>query len=87
MLQNQNKNLMKEKFKIIWKKNKVTIIIIIILFGFLKNYDSIKEYIINLFQNEKNTFHVDSYYNLKYIKNQILKFKKIRFLELFINFF
>ena len=49
MLQNQNKNLMKEKFKIIWKKNKVTIIIIIILFGFLKNYDSIKEYIINLF--------------------------------------
>ena len=31
------------------KKNKITIIVVIFLFGDLKNYDSIKQYIISLF--------------------------------------
>ena len=31
------------------KKNKITIIVVIFLFGVLKNYDSIKQYIISLF--------------------------------------
>ena len=31
------------------KKNKITIIVVILLFGVLKNYDAIKQYIISLF--------------------------------------